>query len=461
MAYLLANFQPQKSFNDDPYYELPSRWFQRHNTKPEVSLPVYDKDQLLNYFKHHIRTNELDVDFVLGALYYGLKDVFKEIVTLDEDWVSYNQTIMKAGVLKEHCVLDLVHHKTSTCVHQIPNTQSRFPVENLTWPNLIFVLVCCYKRNAFTRADDFIILEDLMNKHIKKYGTGITEMSQIPKTWSSFVHDIDFRKCMAAIDMFYFKFISSLNTNIRVITFSSKYKDCDALQDMLYTNSYLGLNNSELGEWIWYTFIKTDFDRITEDSAEIENQHSYLPYASDFALYQRQGSPFSYEENYVFYTFLNIVGVTCNQPKFVHRRFRPHLIPNHEKHLPMIILNAITMAYVLKSQDFSIYLEELTNRELDKVEKQMKAKMLKIDHSSDQEVPSASTPSTSSSIPQMPITKISADWKSYIHTSNVVNKSNRVILNAIETWKTYDRVQPDSFVGFLKHFDMSILEKLF
>ncbi|KZS03390.1 Uncharacterized protein APZ42_033850 [Daphnia magna] len=94
----------------------------------------------------------------------------------------------------------------------------------------------------------------------------------------------EFRKIVAAIDMFLAAAQQTRFTSVRVATLGSRYLQCSGLMSLQYLWNILGWDNDCLVGFMWDTKLVEDVIQLLENGQEYDCLNSYLPYLMDFGL---------------------------------------------------------------------------------------------------------------------------------------------------------------------------------
>jgi len=95
------------------------------------------------------------------------------------------------------------------------------------------------------------------------------------------MEDPDFKKIMAAIDMFLTKFEDHELGFLHAGALISRYKQCMGILDLFYADSAFYLPRGEILQWVFLDPIADQIVRMYETEDEIGNVFSYMPYCVD------------------------------------------------------------------------------------------------------------------------------------------------------------------------------------
>lgn len=117
----------------------------------------------------------------------------------------------------------------------------------------------------------------------------------------------------AFVDMYMTKFPHHPIAEVKISTLSARFKDCTALQDLVYITRIMGVDLSELALWLWDPSVATDFMRILTPGEEIDVVDSYTPYMTELHMSSR--SPYSTTINPHFHYWVHVVGCSMNSKR--------------------------------------------------------------------------------------------------------------------------------------------------
>ncbi|KAJ8679341.1 hypothetical protein QAD02_015128 [Eretmocerus hayati] len=124
---------------------------------------------------------------------------------------------------------------------------------------------------------------------------------------TSWSQDLNFNKMVAAIDMFLCYFPMSSESDLRIGTLGSRYKDCSAFLSVGLLTKTLGMKKeSQLLNWIFTEGLAAEFKQMMKRDQECMKVHSYFPYQADFGLVRR--SYYSATKNPQLFFLLHAVG---------------------------------------------------------------------------------------------------------------------------------------------------------
>lgn len=130
----------------------------------------------------------------------------------------------------------------------------------------------------------------------------------------------NFKKIVAAVDMFFNKFPESVYAKIKVTTLSSRDRDCGGLHAIQDLSKYIGKPTSVALSYAMDPRIGPEIIRLTTENDEATDSNSYFHYMRDMGLSQK--SPYSSSINPVIYNFTYALGTflgdtrACNARKF-------------------------------------------------------------------------------------------------------------------------------------------------
>ncbi|XP_014255380.1 uncharacterized protein LOC106669967 [Cimex lectularius] len=130
--------------------------------------------------------------------------------------------------------------------------------------------------------------------------------------------DENFRKVVAAVDMFYNKFRNSPYAKIKVTTLSSRNRDCGGLTAVQDLGKYLGLTTYQALAYAMDPRISPEVERLTEEHREAIDTNSYFHYMRDFELSQK--SPYSSSANPAIYNFTYCLGTFLGDTRACNAR---------------------------------------------------------------------------------------------------------------------------------------------
>lgn len=106
--------------------------------------------------------------------------------------------------------------------------------------------------------------------------------------YDNWILDESYRKMVAAIDMFLFKFPNHECAAFRMCTIRSRFKDCAGLLSLGFMSSLLNLEtDSVFLNWVFTEKIAEELIKMMIKGNEITNPGSYFPYQSDMGVVKK------------------------------------------------------------------------------------------------------------------------------------------------------------------------------
>ncbi|XP_015378261.1 PREDICTED: uncharacterized protein LOC107172489 [Diuraphis noxia] len=321
--------------------EYPSSWFRDNGAvKPPINTSLKPEsvelwDKLLGYNLHTMVNPHIAVLFMIDYI----MDNFIAVST--QDWKSYGVHIAGRGA---HVTpMSLLSIKSGTNV--IIGTEGP-EITEMEKHRLFYILVAGYryglaseiiqgdykatvlgKINQVLRNDPYNLESDLTP----------TELSR-SKSW---YNNLEFRKLIAALDMFWTKFPDSSGAKLRVCTLNSRFKDCSSISEIRHLSEVSGKKVGDILRYIFSARVGEEIMKIGKEGEEVNQEDSYFPYMRELGLSKR--SPYSSTENVHLHNWISIFCALLGS----ERSFNARVVSENGL---MISLNlAILAAYAFKT----------------------------------------------------------------------------------------------------------------
>ncbi|UNP59539.1 N protein [Rhizoctonia solani rhabdovirus 1] len=295
----------------------PKEWFDASKAKPTCHLYNSAADNATTC-GGCTTMNSLDAEVVGGTLTMTAAKILFYIAltqleaTCLSDWDSFGQSIGKMGKVVHPS--DILQIQTSDPTYEHATMATHKPCS--VWKEKIVPLVMVYAAPyrignlptlAGTKYKEALKQKIVQQVNAMKY-TKLTEGrydAYIAKT-SGWIEDSDYTKAIAAMDMFITKFKNPSYDKIRVSTLTSRFKDCAALNEVLWLGNLFGMSPGQAITYVPYEQLSTQLANIFKAKNETEKPDSYMPYGNAFGLFTV--SPYSARANPLVHHYINMIG---------------------------------------------------------------------------------------------------------------------------------------------------------
>ncbi|QQP18745.1 putative nucleoprotein [Soybean thrips rhabdo-like virus 1] len=303
--------------SQDLQYQYPSEWFKKNpNCKPPILIPKSDlSNEDLGSLVSIVWTKGETFDEMFEFVVRYVQKNF--IATLDEDWLSYGVTIGVKG--KDITPLDLLD--VSDRPYE-PEKQKGTKLTSQGEAQKVCEILSLYRyQNASQSAGDYgQQILDRLGKVFKEPPFSVKELDSANiSTNSSWGSTDNFRKLVAAIDMFFNKFPDHRFAKIKVATLSSRFRDCGGLSAIKFLTGLIGTSTtSEALKYVMDSRAGAEIVRLSNDRGEMILPNSYFPYFRDLALCPK--SPYSSSANPAIYNFTYCLGTFLGRTRAFNAR---------------------------------------------------------------------------------------------------------------------------------------------
>jgi len=321
--------------------EYPSAWFRENNAiKPPIYTSLQPEspevwNKLLGYNLHTMVNPHVAVLFMIDYI----RNQFAAVTA--QDWRSYGVYIAGRGVNVTPISLLNIRQTNAAIV----GTEGPEITDNERH-RLFYILIAGYryglaseilqgdykatvlgKINQVLRNDPYNLDNDLTP----------TELSRA-KSW---YNNLEFRKLIAALDMFWTKFPDSSGAKLRVCTLNSRFKDCSSISEIRHLSEVSGRKVGDILRYIFSARVGEEILKIGKEGEEVNQEDSYFPYMRELGLSKR--SPYSSTENVHLHNWISIFCALLGS----ERSFNARIVSENGL---MISLNlAIFAAYAFKT----------------------------------------------------------------------------------------------------------------
>nr|APG78745.1 putative nucleoprotein [Wuhan House Fly Virus 1] len=291
-------------------------WFTQNRSKPPVKIPQVDDaagSRLRSITKGFASGVICSVQTASAFLSWKMKSM---TARLDSVWKSYNQVI--GGPNTDITPLSLLSVEEAGAPLISGNEISSSEADE-KW--IVGYILCLYRLG---RVNDANYRGDLI-KSMKP----ILEAQGMPNT-ANLLADCGkttawcqcpvFKKLVAAIDMFFYRFPDHEWSFVRIGTISSRYKDCTSLLSVAHISRLLGLPHpAELWIWITNLTLHHEMKRMFNNEDEFHDPYSYFPYQIEMGLTKK--SLYSTRENPGIHAFCHIIGLYYQNARSMKARW--------------------------------------------------------------------------------------------------------------------------------------------
>lgn len=283
--------------------EYPSTWF-KVNGPVKTSVIVYEKprDNVWSKMLGHCLHNVVNPHVAILFMVEYIQDNF--VVEIPQDWKSYGVSIASRGV--EASPLTTITLRSNNS--QIAGVE-RPEITTLEKPRLFYLLIAGYRyglASEIIQGDYKATVLGKINQvlHNDPYNLDNdltpTELSRC-KTW---YNNLEFRKVIAALDMFWTKFPDSSGAKLRVCILNSRFKDCTSISEIRHLSEVSGKKVGDILKYIFSARVGEEILRIGKEGEEVRQEDSYFPYMREFGLSKK--SPYSSTENVHLHNWISI-----------------------------------------------------------------------------------------------------------------------------------------------------------
>jgi Rhabdovirus nucleocapsid protein len=294
-----------------PTIDYPSTWFEKHQSKPPLSLPRLTKrtsDYHRMIIKLYNESKSVPLNLALAFLHSIIKEKF--LGTLNEEWKSFGQLIGTAN--QEVSPLDLVNLQESD--DDIEIIEGAEPREHPIGALLFIVGIYRIWSMDNNKERDM----KLINNRQAQQGCYMPiRQCDIQKNdgWYS---NHNYTTSIVIIDMFLNRFPTHPYTAIRIGTETSRFRDCGALKDLQHLLEITNMDITQAKEWLWVPALESDFIRLDKPGQEVGQMYSYAPYM--VALRLISINPYTVKQNPSIHFFAHVVAATLGSERSQHAR---------------------------------------------------------------------------------------------------------------------------------------------
>lgn len=180
------------------------------------------------------------------------------------------------------------------------------------------------KINQVARNEPFNLSDDITQSDLTLF-----------KSW----YDVaEFRVMVAALDMFWNKFLDSRFSKLRVCTLNSRYKDCSSLSEVRHLCKISAKPLPEISTYIFSARVRDEIEKLGESKEEPGKEDSYFPYMRDMPISKK--SPYSSTENVNLHNWISMFCTLLGSERSYNARIvsEDGLLPT--MHLAMFAANA-------------------------------------------------------------------------------------------------------------------------
>ncbi|AJG39192.1 nucleocapsid [Wuhan Insect virus 7] len=275
--------------------QYPSEYFVNNKNKPKVVLSVkgLNVENIRAVINSGLSNNNLRLAPSLYFIYLYFLNV-KTVLT--KKWESFG---IKFGDPNEEVtpwsLIDVQLDSDSGVDH--PSLEGIAKSDD----NWIICLLLSMHRLKSGMLDSYReIIQKRIYDQMHQYGykKGGYPSSFTSEDWAG---SLDFTRMVAAIDMFLSKFPTLVQSQLRICTLTSRFKDCTALMSLGFIKEVLCLpDESEFLDWIFTAPIAAEAEAMARHGQETLEPDSYFPYQSDLRLVNRTHYSASANENIFF-----------------------------------------------------------------------------------------------------------------------------------------------------------------
>lgn len=307
----------------------PYEWFRKNQgKKPPISRTEGTLQELYcetRYLLQNGMWSDLIISGFMLEFLWIYPAGFEAILT--KTWISFNVTIGKAGeIINPIDLVDLQYVKTT-----FGHTQSR-DVSEADARSLFLALCSIYRRaQARTGTDEYfnkinISLRGYFSQHLSEVRSIDLDLVQ-----AHILHErltVNYRKVIAALDMFLAYVPDVPGSAIRRATLSSRYIGCSALSSTVQVASHFDMPPSSLQGMITSSSLMRDVARLTRIGQEMGNEHGYFPYQAELGLIQK--SAYSSTANPSYYLWIQTIGSIGGLDRSRNARYPDRVSGTHQ-----------------------------------------------------------------------------------------------------------------------------------
>lgn len=317
----------------------PEKWFTEHKSKPTLNLPVNDSNTKLETLREIIYAklgSTIQIEIVIEFLHGVLLGAQANLTAV---WKSYDVSIANAGPISPIDLMEVVTVKykiTDSITSSAPKTSDQ---DNL-W--ICLTLLSVYRLSKISDEVYKRRVSSVIENLIKSNGCSTSSLLNTTASHNSnWINNAEFRKLVAAVDMFFFHFEHHQWSVLRLGTTGSRFRDCASLLSYSHALKMIGATRPvELLRWIFCDSLADEAARIflLSPNEEYDVQESYFPYQIDFGICMR--SAYSARLNPAIHFFCNIIGIMYSAERSLNSRMIL------EQNITEVLLNAQLVGYV-------------------------------------------------------------------------------------------------------------------
>ncbi|UHK03322.1 MAG: nucleocapsid protein [Frankliniella intonsa rhabdovirus 1] len=264
--------------------------------------------------------------------------------TAPTDWKSYGITIAQADT--EVTPLSLVD--LSQEGEMAASAQGGISLRNDHEVNCLALVLLAGARVANAPDVHKEVIKAKIEGVANVYPTEGWDFRSMISRFSMWAADMNYRKIVAAVDMFFSKYSTHTFSVFRVATLVARYNQCSALSSCMYLWGICGSDAEKMVGFMWDLGVVKEVVKLYKPEEEFHIPDSYLPYGSFFGLVNR--SAYSAACNPRFTVFTHVIGTLMLNQRSINAYFDTGVLS------PGILTNGITVAYmVFHTMNFRIH----------------------------------------------------------------------------------------------------------
>ncbi|QNM37833.1 putative nucleoprotein [Thrips tabaci associated dimarhabdovirus 1] len=258
------------------------------------------------------------------------------------DWVSYEHQLATTGSVVSPLNLVVVTEN-----EELPADLRGIRLGSENEINCLALVLLAGARMANAPDIHRETIKDKITAISATYPTNDWDPSTILTSYAKWAADMNYKKIVAAVDMFLSKYSTHSLALFRVATLVSRYNQCSALSSCLYLWGLCGADVNKMIGFVWVEDVVKEIVRLYKPEEEFSEIDSYLPYGSFFGLVNR--SAYSAACNPKFTVFVHSIGSFLLNPRSLNAYFDTSATAQQ------ILMNAIIVAYMIfHTSTFSI-----------------------------------------------------------------------------------------------------------
>lgn len=283
--------------------QYPSTFFETEKKKPLLTIPANHQD-IGRYTLNGLLKGNISVEIALSFIYHKVSEIKEKSVA---KWESFGVVIGEEAESISITNLFCVEHTALPA--QLEQNNAYDNARDDIW--LLLALLAPYRLIQISNEDYRAQICARIGERLKASGkpdTFMVSLDSFHTKYASWALNVNYRKLVAGIDMFFNTFRNHAASILRMCTLPSRFKDCSALIAIGYIVDVLGIKVQDLSEWIFVEKTGREMFQLMKEHQEIDKNNSYTAYLSDMGISAK--SPYSASANPNIHTWIHTIGTT-------------------------------------------------------------------------------------------------------------------------------------------------------